>query len=151
MLHSYPQYQIQALKQLVEYKNIFYRAQTKENFATPEEDRQPLQKSIEAFIEIFCQHDFADADYRILQGEPTMFADRDLWFHEVNIDTICKFLTYIIWTDRTINNYFLTKIQDGTIEKLLTRLEAIVSSDSRHSQGSVNIPETRNNIHGQMF
>jgi len=146
MLQSYPAYQIHALKQLVEYKNFFYPTQTLEN-----DHPEALQKAIEAFIEIFCQHDFADADYRILQGEPKIFVERDMWFHKVDIDTICKFLTYIIWTDRTINNYFFTKIQDRTIEKLLTRLEAIVSNDSRHRQGRANIPETGNNIRGTLF
>ena len=85
-----------------------------------------------AFIEIFCQHHFADSDYTILQKESQGDKTPDQWFKEVGVESILKLITYIIWTDKTIQGYFAKRIKDKTFLKLLIRLESIALA--KHKQ-----------------
>ena len=45
----------------------------------------------------------------------------------MDIDIILQCITYVIWTNKSIDGYFVSKVRDGFIEKLLHRLEKILS------------------------
>lgn len=128
MIHEYSQYQLKALYQLAAYRKIFTpdffvypRDKEVKNTLTPE-----LKQSIETFTEIFCQQNFANADYSIMQERQYEFDSIDNWISQMDIDIIMQCITYIIWTNKSINGYFLTRINDRFLEKLLNRLEIIL-------------------------
>ena len=127
-MKDYSLYEIRALHELVGYRNIFFERMQQSDV----KDRKvkaantSLQKSIETFTEIFCQNNFADADYTIIQNGPRGFKTAEEWINQNNIETVLKCLTYIIWTDKSINGYFIRSIKNKLIDKHLTRLENIL-------------------------
>jgi len=92
-----------------------------------------LNKSIHSFIRVFCENHFADSDYTILQKELRSNYTTD-WLGRLSIDVILKLITYIIWTDKSMNGYFVKRIEDNTMLKLLTRLENVVYSYNMKKQ-----------------
>ena len=133
-MKDYSSYELKALQELAGYRNIFYDrllpTGNKDRKVKP--DTISLQKSIDTFIEIFCQNNFADADYTIIQNGPREFETAEDWINQINIDTVLKCLTYIIWTDKSNNGYFMKSIKSKLIDKHLTRLENILIE--QHSQ-----------------
>ncbi len=129
----YTTYQLKGLLQLANFRNKFYHIYINEpKIGTEKDDAITLKKSMAAFIEIFCQHHFADSDYTILQKESQGDKTPDQWFKEVGVESILKLITYIIWTDKTIQGYFVKRIKDKTFLKLLIRLESIALA--KHKQ-----------------
>jgi hypothetical protein len=120
MMQQYTSYQLNALQQLADFRSIFY--DEGEN-VRPER----LQKAISSFIELFCQNHFADSDYTAIQKKPKQFNTADQWINEFDIDTILKFLTYYIWTNKSHDGYFIRKIKDKTVHKHLERLNQILA------------------------
>jgi|SRR5690348_3546567 len=119
MAQQYTSYQLRALQQLADFRNIFY--DEGKNVRT-----DSLQRPINFFIEIFCQNHFADSDYSIIQKKPKEFT-ADEWIREVDIDVILKFLTYYIWTNKSHPGYLIRKIKDKTVYKFLDRLNNILA------------------------
>ncbi len=128
-MKDYSLYEIKALHELAGYRNIFYEClkQSEVKDRKVKAANTSLQKSIETFTEIFCQNNFADADYTIIQNGPRGFKTAEEWINQNNIETVLKCLTYIIWTDKSINGYFIRSIKNRLIDKHLTRLENILS------------------------
>ena len=129
MPNEYTIYQLKGLLQLADFSHKFYNLHTNEsNIRTENGQAIALKKSIDAFIEIFCQNHFADSDYTILQKESRGNKTSDQWSDDVSIESILKLITYIIWTDKTAHGYFIKRIKDKTMLKLLARLGSIASA-----------------------
>jgi hypothetical protein len=124
MPQEYTPYQLKSLLQLADFRNKFYET----NIGKKKKQPLALKKSIDAFIDIFCQNHFADSDYTILQKELCSNYITEQRVNQISMDVILKWVTYIIWTDKTIHAYFIKKIEDKTIQKLLTRLECLALS-----------------------
>jgi hypothetical protein len=123
MPHEYTTYQLKALLQLADFRNKFYDIHPSEpKVGKKRNDATVLKKSIYSFIRVFCEHHFADSDYTILQKELRSNYTTE-WLSRLNIDEILKLMTYIIWTDKTMKGYFVKRIEDKTMLKLLIRLE----------------------------
>src|SRR5215211_2310269 len=104
MPHEYSTYQLKALLQLAGFRNKFYNIYTNEpNIGKGSVDEIFLRKSIDSFIEIFCQYNFADSDYTILQKESRSSSKMEQWLNHIGIDVILKLITYIIWTDKSVH------------------------------------------------
>ena len=127
MIKQYSSYQLRALQQLADFRHIFY--DENRNVRTDQ-----LQRFITFFIEIFCQNNFADSDYSTIQKKPKQFATPDQWINEFDIDTVLKFLTYYIWTNKSHDGYFIRKIKDKTVHKYLERLNQILSENPAQSK-----------------
>ena len=132
-MKEFSSFEISALQQLANFRAIFSMENIKK-LKTEKDNIPAFQNSIEKFIEIFCQHDFADANYTALQTGPKAFASTDLWLNQINIETILQYLTYIIWTNKSIKGYFLKKVKDKTLVKILNRLDKILSTYYMHSK-----------------
>jgi len=122
MIQQYTSYQLKALQQLADFRSIFY--DEGKNVRT-----DLLQRAINSFVELFCQNHFADSDYSTIQKKPNHFSPADQSINELDIDTILKFLTYYIWTNKSHDGYLIRKIKDKTIQKFLERLNKILSEN----------------------
>ena len=120
----YP-YQIKALRQLAAYKKVLSADRT--TSISDKEQGYALQDSIITFTEMFCQQNLANTDYTILQERQYRSDKIEDWINEMDIDIILQCITYVIWTNKSIDGYFVSKVRDGFIEKLLHRLEKILS------------------------
>jgi hypothetical protein len=128
MPNEYTTYQLNGLLQLADFRHKFYDIHTSQpKTGKKRHDGIILKKSIHSFIRVFCENHFADSDYTILQKELRSNYTTD-WFNRLSIDIILKLVTYIIWTDKSINGYFVKRIEDKTMLKLLNRLENVVLS-----------------------
>lgn len=135
MTREYNKIEISALQQLADFNDIFYSgfvisdSKTKKNKTTPVK----LKESADLFIDIFCQNNFADTDYSIIQNEPRDFETAQKWIDQISIDTVLKCLTYIIWNNKIDDGYFIKKIEDGLIKKYLGRLQNILKENKMQS------------------
>lgn len=125
MTQHYNTYQLNALQQLADFRLIFYDEyqNVKTNLS---------QKSVNSFVDLFCQHHFADADYTTIQKKPEEFTTIDEWINQFDIATILKGITYYIWTNKSNKGYLLTKIKDGSLYKYLSRLNDILAAEQMH-------------------
>ena len=87
--------------------------------------RDPVQE----FIDIFCEHNFADTDYSIIQQEPLEFDTLEEWINQASLPAILKCFTYYIWTDKILDGYFNTRIENKNIDQLLLRLETLLKEE----------------------
>lgn len=127
MTREFSESGIRYLKKLADFKDIFlYDARHFDSSRARKSHDIKLILSIELFIEIFCQNDFADTDYSIIQNESREFESADKWINQIGIETILKGLTYIIWSNKIEEGYFLKKIKDKLVYKYLTRLSNIL-------------------------
>lgn len=78
---------------------------------------------ISLFIDIFCEHQLADNDYLNIKLHKNLNNADSSIFYELSIENILKHITHIIWTDKVIPDYFVSKVKDNTIYHLLNRLE----------------------------
>jgi Family of unknown function (DUF6508) len=134
MPNKYTTYQLKGLLQLADFRNKFYDIHTGiAKIGKKSHDAIVLKKSIHSFITVFCENHFADTDYTFLQRELRSNYSAD-WFNVLSIEVILKLITYIIWTDKSMNGYFVKRIEDKTMLKLLTRLESVVYSYNTKKQ-----------------
>ena len=119
---EYSAYQLKALKELANFRNIFYddRKSVKTDI---------LNKSASSFVELFCQHHFANSDYSVIQQRPEQYMTVDDWINNFDIDTLLKSITYIIWTNKSHKGYLVRKIKDKTVHKYLCRLNDILDDE----------------------
>ncbi len=85
---------------------------------------------VQGFIDIFCEHNFADTDYNIIQQELMEFDSIDEWINQASLPAILKCLTYFIWTDKIMEGYFVSRIETQSVDKLLRRLETLIKEES---------------------
>lgn len=136
MSQEFNQYQIAALQQLAEYRSVFKSSDYPLTLKTKPVNgsKLTLQQFIDSFIEIFCQHNLADSDYSVILQKPSRSSGFKEWVNTLDISAILQALTYAIWTDKTFNEYFLRKINDSSVELLLTRLYDILAESYRQQQ-----------------
>ena len=121
-------YELKALRQLAAYKHILTP-----DFVPPTRhaNRQSvLEESITTFTEIFCQENFANTDYSILQARQYKTSTLQDWIDDLNIDLILQCLTYVIWTNKSMNGYFMQKVEDRFMEKILHRLDLLLAENT---------------------
>jgi hypothetical protein len=75
---------------------------------------QELTVHQQNFINTFCEHDLADTDYTIQGNSLDMNFTKSL-----SVKDILKMLTYIIWTDKIVDGFFLARTKDDTVSRLL--------------------------------
>lgn len=80
---------------------------------------------ISLFIHTFCEHQLADNDYMNILLHKNINTSNTSTFYELSVENILKHITHIIWTDKVMPNYFVSKVKDNTIYHLLNRLERI--------------------------
>ena len=123
MINDFSSYQLSALVQLTAYRKKFYDG--KSHFSFKKAQKDPVQE----FIDIFCEHNFADTDYSIIQQEPLEFSSLEEWITQASLPAILKCFTYFIWTDKIVEGYFKTRIEDNLMDKLLLRLETLLKEE----------------------
>lgn len=123
MINDLSSYQLNALVQLTAYRKKFY--ENKGHFAFKKINNDPVQE----FIDIFCEHNFADTDYSIIQQEPLEFNTLEEWINQASLPAILKSFTYFIWTDKIVEGYFKTRIENRIMDKLLLRLEVLLKEE----------------------
>jgi hypothetical protein len=128
-------YQLTGIEKLLAYKNIM----------VPEKDEHKLsfkaalrkipgsfrKKQAQSFINIFCEHLLADTDYDEIQQNAIQYNSPQHAIDQMSLDIILKTITFIIWTDRSVEGYFFAKIHDNTLFHLLSRLEVLLPSINR--------------------
>jgi len=136
MIQDFNQYQIAALQQLADYRSVFKVEQKPLTLkAKPVKgSKVTLVEFIHTFIDTFCQNNFADTDYSTMQRYQQMNLTMKDWVNEMNITAILQCLTYAIWTDKSFEGYFLRKINDQSLELILTRLDVILSEHYRQQK-----------------
>lgn len=77
------------------------------------------------FIHIFCEHQLADNDYMNIKLYKNLNSTDTSSFYELTLQNVLKHITHIIWTDKAMPDYFVSKVKDNTIYHLLNRLEKI--------------------------
>jgi hypothetical protein len=132
MLANYTPYQQEGLKELVRFRKRFLQEESSnKHYKRPTNKKTKtllLKEESERFIEVFCQHNFANSDYTVLQSEPKLFDSIEEWINQSPIETILKYLTYLIWTDKIIEGFLLKKIKDQTVKMFLDRLDTIIKN-----------------------
>jgi len=119
-------YQISGLVQLAAYRKQFYSVNPLSIASSPKKIKNDV---ITKFIELFCGHNFADTDYSVIQQEPLEYDTLDEWIEQASIGAILKSFTYFIWTDKILEGYFRTRIENNIIDKLLQRLEILLKEE----------------------
>lgn len=142
MLRQYNSYELNALKQLSEYRNSFFAEpnSTRSKKASPKNPDNELSQKIEKFTELFCENNFADADYSIIQKDQYSFESLDEWIDSMEIGLILQCITYIIWTNKSNKGYFVKKINDCFLIKILGRLHVIIE-EFTSGKSAANIPD----------
>ena len=51
-------------------------------------------------------------------------------FYQLTLEKVLKHITYIIWTDKVVPDYFADRVRDNTIYHLLNRLERLELEDA---------------------
>lgn len=123
MLHNLSTYQIDALRQLAAYRRRFYDSSLTAHLKKSKKDH------IQEFIAIFCGNNFADTDYYIIQQELAEFDSIEAWINQASLEAVLKCITYFIWTDKIMDGYFKTRIENKSVEKVLARLETLLKED----------------------
>ena len=129
LLNDFTSYQVYGLKRLASYKKKFY---SHDFSISPKNSSKKANREalIGEFIDIFCEHNFADTDYSVIQQEPLEFSTMDEWIHQASVSSILKSFTYFICTDKIVEGYFNGRIENHTVEKLLHRLEAAIKEEN---------------------
>lgn len=113
MTASAMQYKLAGLKRILSYKDAF----------------NPMikgdERSINKFINLFCEYQLADNNYMNIHFEASANKDNDSWFSALSMDQVLQFITYIIWTDKFLPGFLQSKITDSTMHRLMTRVETL--------------------------
>ena len=87
---------------------------------------------INLFINTFCEHQLADNDYMNIKLHKNLNNSDTASFYELSLEHILKHITHIIWTDKVMPDYFVSKVKDNSIYHLLNRLESIEFESKSH-------------------
>lgn len=125
MSRKLSQYQLTGIKKLIPFKKHFKK---EKNFSVASSGKKSRDKEHinhpQKFIETFCGYNLADTDYADLQKDFFSHESSNVYISQASLDVILKYLTYIIWTDKFVGGYFITKVNDHTVYHLIDRLEA---------------------------
>jgi hypothetical protein len=78
------------------------------------------------FIRIFCDHELADSDYGYITDKMRNL-NREDFLQNLSMRDALKMLTYIIWTDKIMEGFFLSKVNDQTLFKLMQCLQYLAA------------------------
>ena len=127
MNQFYTPYQLNGLSKLLSFKPYFALQQNSAASKHYHKKQVPASKEkVTEFTRIFCDHLLADTDYAVIQREGSQYASPLLHIAHMQRDVLLKVLTYIIWTDRIVEGYFFSKINDLTLSSVLDRLEVLL-------------------------
>lgn len=121
-------HQVNGIKKLVPFKKFFKKEKSEAVIHLYQKTKPEDNKNAQKFIETFCGHNLADTDYGLIQSDINHYDSLKQFVNEASIETILKYLTYVIWTDKFINGYFSAKVNDHTIYYLIDRLEVLLNS-----------------------
>lgn len=110
------------------FKKFFKKEKSEAVIHLYQKTKSQDNKNFEKFIETFCGHNLADTDYGVIQSDINHYDSVRLFINEASIETILKYLTYIIWTDKFITGYFSAKVNDQTVYYLIERLEVLLNA-----------------------
>ncbi len=65
-----------------------------------------------------------------MPGMRIRFSSDEEWLQQFSVETICKYFTYIIWTESLSNGYFVEKVKDESVYLVLTRLESLLYTNA---------------------
>jgi len=77
------------------------------------------------FIDVFCEHQLADNDYMNINLHSHLNDLDASSFYNLSMEDLLKHITHIIWTDKAVPNYLVSKVKDNTIYHLLNRMEKL--------------------------
>lgn len=129
MNNYYTTYQIEGIGKLLSFKAEFDNqpAQPVLQHGKPAPHLTLAQKAtVQEFTRVFCDHLLADTDYAIIQREESKYPSVLHYIANMQLDVVLKLFTYIIWTDRIVEGYFVSRIKDKTVGSLLNRLEVLL-------------------------
>lgn len=112
MSTAFQSYRTAGLQRILSYKQAF------------KPTLPPDEASIDRFVNLFCEYQLADNNYRNLHLDPRFNKDDAAWFGQLSVDEVLQLITYIIWTDKFVPGYLRTKITDNSLYRLLDRLDA---------------------------
>jgi hypothetical protein len=122
-------YQLNGIEKLLAYKTIMEPGKDEHKLSFKAALRRIpgtfKKKQAQSFINIFCEHLLADTDYDVIQQNTIQYNAPEHYIDQMSLDVILKTITFIIWTDRSVEGYFFAKIHDSTIFRLLSRLEVL--------------------------
>ena len=117
-MQTMSKYQFSGISQLILLKQDFIPF----NFTGKTEKEKAV---IELFIHTFCEHQLADNDYMNIKLHKQLNTSDTSTFYALTIQDVLKHITHIIWTDKAIPDYFISKVKDNTLYHLLNRMEKI--------------------------
>jgi hypothetical protein len=117
-MHTLSKYQLTGINKLIFLKKDFIPF----NFNGKAEKEKAV---IDLFINTFCEHQLADNDYMHIKLYKNLNSSDTSTYYELPLQSVLKHITHIIWTDKAMPNYFVSKVKDNTIYHLLNRLEKI--------------------------
>jgi hypothetical protein len=107
------QTQLEGIRKIIALKN---------DFAVLSNAQQ--NRLMDSLVNIFCTHDLPDNNYISIHLEASQYNNKQL-FVNAPVEKLLKHLTYIIWTDKLVDNYLPARIKDGTIYIILERLAVL--------------------------
>lgn len=118
VLQNINEYQSEGIKELTAMKKDFVPFNFNGN-------GEKEKNAIMQFIDVFCEHQLADNDYMNINIH-TDFNNIDAsTYYNLTLEDLLKHITHIIWTDKAVANYFVSKVKDNTIYHLLNRMEKL--------------------------
>jgi hypothetical protein len=119
------QYKLTGIQRILSYKTAFEPEVLSNRNNTP---KKRISKEIAEFINLFCEYQLADNNYMDLQIKARQYrTNLQEWYNSLTIDEVLKSLTYIIWTDKFVENYLASRIEDSSVYFLLSRLDLLQS------------------------
>jgi len=118
ILQNINDYQSQGIKELTAMKKDFIPF----NFnGTGEKEKAAMLQ----FIDVFCEHQLADNDYMNINLHSHLNDIDAAAFYHLSMEDLLKHITHIIWTDKAVPDYLVSKVKDNTIYHLLNRMEKL--------------------------
>jgi hypothetical protein len=108
------EYKFSGLQRISSFKDTFLAG-----------DASSDNRSLNDFVNLFCEYQLADNNYMNIQHEALLHANEPRWFDGLSLDEVLRLITYIIWTDKFLDGFLSTKVKDKTMYRLLARLEEI--------------------------
>jgi hypothetical protein len=118
VLQNINEYQSEGIKELTAMKKDFVPFNFNGN-------GEKEKAAIAQFIDVFCEHQLADNDYMNINIYTDFNHTDASAYYNLSLEDLLKHITHIIWTDKAVVNYFVSKVQDNTIYHLLNRMEKI--------------------------
>lgn len=103
----------------IQLEGILKITALKSDFAAP--SHAQLNRLMDNLVNVFCTHNLPDNNYISIHLEASQYNNKQL-FVNATVEKLLKHLTYIIWTDKLVDNYLPARIMDQTIYLILQRL-----------------------------